>query len=217
MDSTPQKGPRRPLSDLTNDFFETTNSPLVGKRRANDYEGANKRVKILSSKTEARSQRAEDEDDVEMQAPEPACLTVRRRPGMHGILQAIRLGNPVARRDCVSTSLTSISHVCISNSTTVSTLRTLETFVSSNKADVFKCQAVDADSFLTPPYACAYSHGASNLQACFILYLTYIQASKKGQCSTLAVATEQGTVDILNTSKRRDWDPGTKHFGCKEE
>ena len=35
-----------------------------------------------------------------------------------------------------------------------------------------------------------------------------IKASKQGKQSVLAVATEEGTVDILNTSKRNDWDPG---------
>ncbi|KAH9947284.1 WD40-repeat-containing domain protein, partial [Amylocystis lapponica] len=65
----------------------------------------------------------------------------------------------------------------------------LQSFVSSHKADVFKCYAQNNDSFLTVPYACAYSH-----------------AAKRGGISLLAVATEQGLVHILNTSKRRDWD-----------
>ncbi|KAF8803836.1 WD40 repeat-like protein [Phlegmacium glaucopus] len=70
-----------------------------------------------------------------------------------------------------------------------STLPILRSFVSSNKSDLFKCQSVGDDTYLTPPYACAFSHGARN-----------------GGIPTLAVATEQGTVHILNTSKRNDWD-----------
>ncbi|CAL1701663.1 unnamed protein product [Somion occarium] len=42
---------------------------------------------------------------------------------------------------------------------------------------------------MTLPYACEYSHEA-----------------KRGGLSLLAVSTEQGTVHILNTAKRRDWD-----------
>ncbi|KDR83394.1 hypothetical protein GALMADRAFT_235500 [Galerina marginata CBS 339.88] len=70
------------------------------------------------------------------------------------------------------------------------TLPILQSFVSSNKADIFKCQSIGDDTYLTPPYACSYSHNA-----------------RAGGVPLLAVATEQGTVHILNTSKRNDWDP----------
>ncbi|KAJ3504001.1 hypothetical protein NLJ89_g8172 [Agrocybe chaxingu] len=70
-----------------------------------------------------------------------------------------------------------------------STLPILQSFVSSHKSDVFKCQSIGEDTYLTPPYACAYSHG-----------------SRRGGNPRLAVATEQGTVHILNTQKRDDWD-----------
>lgn len=41
----------------------------------------------------------------------------------------------------------------------------------------------------------------SNIMVCYI-------GAKNGDVPTLAVATEQGTVHILNTSKRNDWDVG---------
>ncbi|KAF8897332.1 WD40-repeat-containing domain protein [Infundibulicybe gibba] len=69
------------------------------------------------------------------------------------------------------------------------TTHILESFVSSHKSDVFKCQSTDANTFLTPPYACSYTHGA-----------------KRGGPPLLAVATEQGTVNVFNTAKRDDWD-----------
>ncbi|TFY78636.1 hypothetical protein EWM64_g5376 [Hericium alpestre] len=65
----------------------------------------------------------------------------------------------------------------------------LQSFVSSHKSDIFKCQSLDDGAFLTPPYACAYTH-----------------AAKMGGMPLLAVATEQGTVHMLNTSKRDEWD-----------
>ncbi|KAF9485426.1 WD40 repeat-like protein [Pholiota conissans] len=71
-----------------------------------------------------------------------------------------------------------------------STFPILQSFVSSNKSDVFKCHSIGEDTYLTPPYACSYSNGA-----------------KAGRTAYLAVATEQGSVHILNTSKRNDWDP----------
>ncbi|KAJ6516188.1 WD40 repeat-like protein [Mycena sanguinolenta] len=75
-----------------------------------------------------------------------------------------------------------------------STLPILQSFVSSNKSDVFRCHSVLDGSFLAPPYACSYSHSA-----------------RTGGTPLLAVATEQGTVYILNTSKRKEWDPEPVH------
>ncbi|KAI0771938.1 WD40 repeat-like protein [Trametes elegans] len=65
----------------------------------------------------------------------------------------------------------------------------LRSFVSSNKSDVFKCHSIHESSLHNIPYACSYSNGA-----------------KRGETPHIAVATEQGTVDILNTTKRDDWD-----------
>lgn len=39
--------------------------------------------------------------------------------------------------------------------------------------------------------------------------LAYSSAAKRGGVPRLAVATEQGTVHVLDTSRRRDWDVGT--------
>ncbi|KAJ3562649.1 hypothetical protein NP233_g9441 [Leucocoprinus birnbaumii] len=72
----------------------------------------------------------------------------------------------------------------------VSTRPILQSFVSSLKSDVYTCQSLRANAFLTPPYACAYSHVA-----------------KLGGLPLLAVSTEEGTVQIINTSKRNPWDP----------
>ncbi|KAG7097172.1 hypothetical protein E1B28_004547 [Marasmius oreades] len=64
----------------------------------------------------------------------------------------------------------------------------LKSFVSSNKSDIFKWDALD-DGFINPPYACSYSHNA-----------------KSGGKPHLALATEHGSVHILDTQKRLDWD-----------
>ncbi|KAH0839726.1 WD40-repeat-containing domain protein [Lanmaoa asiatica] len=52
-----------------------------------------------------------------------------------------------------------------------------------------KCSSLADHTFVTPPYACAYSHGAKGCGA-----------------PILAVATEEGSVSFLNTSRRREWD-----------
>ncbi|KAF9263602.1 WD40 repeat-like protein [Marasmius fiardii PR-910] len=64
----------------------------------------------------------------------------------------------------------------------------LRSFVSSNKSDLFKWDALD-DGFINPPYACSYSHSA-----------------KTGGRPYLALATEHGSVHILDTRKRLNWD-----------
>nr|ANC28038.1 WD-repeat protein [Polyporus umbellatus] len=65
----------------------------------------------------------------------------------------------------------------------------LQSFVSSHTSDVFKCDSMDETTFTTLPYACSYSH-----------------AAKRGRAHHLAVATEQGTLHILNTVNRPDRD-----------
>ncbi|OBZ76265.1 Denticleless A [Grifola frondosa] len=77
----------------------------------------------------------------------------------------------------------------ISQQPSMSTRSILQSFVSSHKADIFRCHSIDNRTFSTLPYACTYSHYA-----------------KSGGTPLLAVATEQGTVHILNTTKRNDWD-----------
>ncbi|KAH9843990.1 WD40-repeat-containing domain protein, partial [Rhodofomes roseus] len=65
----------------------------------------------------------------------------------------------------------------------------LQSFVSSHKSDVYNCHSVDETSYNTLPYACAYSHSA-----------------KSGQTPLLAIATEQGSIHVVNTRTRRDWE-----------
>ncbi|EPQ59580.1 WD40 repeat-like protein [Gloeophyllum trabeum ATCC 11539] len=65
----------------------------------------------------------------------------------------------------------------------------IPSFVSSHKSDTYKCLSILPECDLTPPYACQYSH-----------------AAKRGGAPHLAVATEQGTVYIFDTSKRQDWE-----------
>ncbi|KAI0080718.1 WD40 repeat-like protein [Panus rudis PR-1116 ss-1] len=73
----------------------------------------------------------------------------------------------------------------------ISSTSLLQSFVSSNKTDLYKCHSiVDDGSYFTLPYACAYSG-----------------AAKRGEMARLAVSTEQGVVHVLDTRKRHnDWD-----------
>ncbi|KAI0370197.1 WD40 repeat-like protein [Pilatotrama ljubarskyi] len=75
------------------------------------------------------------------------------------------------------------------NASTVPTRSLLQSFVSSNQSDIFRCHSVHEGLLVNIPYACSYSH-----------------AAKRGGRPHLAVATEQGSVDIIDTTKRDDWD-----------
>ncbi|EGO01673.1 hypothetical protein SERLA73DRAFT_49690 [Serpula lacrymans var. lacrymans S7.3] len=81
----------------------------------------------------------------------------------------------------------SIAH--ISDQLLVSSHSILRSFVSSHKSDVYRCYSTFESTDTTLPYACSYSHGAKN-----------------GGRPLIAVATEQGSLIVVNTLKRRDWD-----------
>ncbi|KAI5894102.1 WD40 repeat-like protein [Schizophyllum commune H4-8] len=70
-----------------------------------------------------------------------------------------------------------------------STRPILQTFVSSSKTDVYTCRSEDTGNVI-PPYACEYTN-----------------KSRRGEESVLAVATEEGSVQIIKTAPRDPWDP----------
>ncbi|KAF5364003.1 hypothetical protein D9756_000821 [Leucocoprinus leucothites] len=139
-------------------------------------EKSRKKAKTCETVEEATEDETEEEDSAlfeESDEDEPLLPSrARRRTVFH------------AQSSFVSTSANTYRGLDIS------TRPVLESFVSSLKSDVYTCQSLHANSFLTPPYACAYSH-----------------AAKSGGVPLLAVATEEGTVQIINTSKRKPWDP----------
>lgn len=61
---------------------------------------------------------------------------------------------------------------------------------------------------MTPPYACAYSYGKKLNVKKDIHPCCRVDAKGCG-VPLLAVATEEGTVSVLNTSQRHEWDFGT--------
>ncbi|KAJ7774271.1 WD40 repeat-like protein [Mycena maculata] len=176
---------RGPLAERTNvsaplDASSTIKSWLVPPKRAQckrpsdmNEGGDRKRVKISSGENSSDGSDAyESDSDVEIH-PVGSCH--RRKSALWSLASQM---HPVAG----------------SQRPFLSTLPILQSFVSSNKSDVFRCQSVLYDSFLTPPYACSYSHSA-----------------RSGGAPLLAVATEQGTIYIINSSKRQDWDPEPVH------
>ncbi|KIJ56517.1 hypothetical protein M422DRAFT_197447 [Sphaerobolus stellatus SS14] len=66
----------------------------------------------------------------------------------------------------------------------------LESFVSSHKSDVYNLHSKLEPTGPALPFACAFT-----------------TSSKNGGIPLLAIATQEGSVEILNLSKRQDWDP----------
>jgi denticleless len=95
------------------------------------------------------------------------------------------------------------------NGKEVSSRPLLASFVSSHKTDVYRLHS--RDDPVTPglPFACAFTsgrnHPANNYEGISHFFLL---DAKRGGVAVLAVATQDGTVELLNVGKRRDWDFG---------
>lgn len=133
--------PQPPLLHKTSlKFFPTPPNEKKPKRQATlTGFGPNKRVKLTPTSAEAESDydSSSEEEDLEISDDEDVFMAGPSIPPAHYL----------ARRQYVNTS------------PYPSTLPVLQSFVSSHKSDVFKCVSVQPDRYLTPPYACSYSHG----------------------------------------------------------
>ena len=93
----------------------------------------------------------------------------------------------------------------------VSSRPMLASFVSSHKYDVYRLHARDDPIAPGLPFACAFTAGKNpSIQ---ILYKHYLFSShtdaKRGGVPILAVATQDGTVELLNVGKRQELDIGS--------
>ena len=101
-----------------------------------------------------------EDEDVYMEPQETARLRARQITRSYNIFSQFTVNpamsfNRPARMFCFTLSFYAYKNIyCLA-----STLPILKSFVSSNKSDIFKCQSVGEDTYLTPPYACAFSYG----------------------------------------------------------
>ena len=114
---------------------------------------------IKSQKRLKLDRNANNEDeDVYMEPQETARLRARQNTRSCYIFSQFTI-NPAmsfrgpARTFCLL-PFYAINLYCLA-----STLPILRSFVSSNKSDLFKCHSVGEDTYLSPPYACAFSYG----------------------------------------------------------
>lgn len=167
---SPRRSPRRhALADRTNDL-SVPSSPTrdaKGKRRANDDEGPKKRVKLYGGQDEVEEEKAENQDVEMADVVQPLRFPRSQRHDVYAALRALRSGDPKARRFLASMCHSFYNNTKLKGHLAPST-DILEAFVSSNKADIIRCHSLQSDSFLTPPYACAFSYGQYTLDILFL-------------------------------------------------
>ncbi|KAI0303171.1 WD40-repeat-containing domain protein [Russula brevipes] len=192
---TPSSSPQRDVlvdctnvtSDPIHNFHNLPTPPAHGSskrsRPANDGGARLKRLKFNIGKARlceegesdgASVDSSESEEEEEDSSVAPSAPVVRRKRTIFHAKTALSMSHPGVT--CRPLPLPTRS--------------LLRAYVSSHKTDVFACDSGRADSFLTPPYACAFTN-----------------AAKRGAVPHLAVATEQGTVYVWDTSRREELGP----------
>jgi denticleless len=165
MLATPSSSPRPALGDRTNFFFRSnvsSSNPLPtppehgeAKRRSNGLEGGLKKRPKLGHIHEDLRQHTEDCSDSEI----TNARSRWRKSTMPYMFNAAALTRPnMLRQTCAYISNATLHDLHIFNFL-VSTRPILQSFVSSNKSDVYRCHSDDNNAFLSPPYACSYSNG----------------------------------------------------------
>lgn len=134
-------------------------------RPANDGSARLKRLKFNIGESRLSEDEVEDSVDSDKSDEDgsiPFCIARRKRTIFHAksALAMSRPGVTCRPLPCKSCFCLGIG---LSLTTTVPTHSLLRAYVSSHKTDVFTCYSDRADSFLTPPYACAYTNGISFL------------------------------------------------------
>lgn len=80
---------------------------------------------------------------------------------------------------------------------------------------MFRCSSLADHTFVTPPYACAYSHGKRTQRLSIEPHPCCLIGARGCGTPLLAVATEEGSVSFLNTSRRREWDFGMLTYNSR--
>ena len=120
-----------------------------------------KRLKLdLDAEDDITESDTDEDEDIYMEPKEVAHLRARQNTRSYNVFSQFTINPSMsfrrpARTFCLLSYSTPLIWCC-----PASTLPILKSFVSSNKSDIFKCQSVGEDTYLTPPYACNFSHGS---------------------------------------------------------
>jgi denticleless len=154
-------------SELIHGFSGLPTPPEHGlvkrPRPSNDADARPKRLKFTTERSRVEeenrvdSDQSEEDTDLELFMPRKKRTVLRARYA----LAMSRPGVTCRPLPCMSNSLP-VTIQSLSLTAAVPTRSLLRAYVSSHKTDVFTCNSDRTDSFLTPPYACAYTHGVSS-------------------------------------------------------
>ena len=149
-----------PLKQPTHLPTPPSDNKLKKRSLLHDTSKPQKRLKLdLDTKNQDDDESDEDED-VFMESHEIALLRARQNTRSCNTFSKFRTipsmnFRKLARMFRLFSHFWLLIWYCLA-----STLPILKSFVSSNKSDLFKCHSVGEDTYLTPPYACAFSHSA---------------------------------------------------------
>lgn len=193
---SPSSSPRVILENRTNVFRTPTHrkaslglptppGDAPAKRRVVS-DGTGRRTKRFKpdvtedEDTSSESEEGEDESDMEMEDIASIQARMRRHTVFQQGVRAV-MGNPANTKveNGVQDYDYTFREIKVHGFVTVSTRLILQSFVSSNKSDVFKCQSTDVNAYLTPPYACSYSHSKSCLPKTSYLRFTVLCRCEK--------------------------------------
>jgi denticleless len=128
------------------------------RRETEDKRPLSKRLKVAEpSESESEETEGEFEDDKDAFMEDVSVAHARSRLSMPFNVLNRQIMSIGPRRHARMSLLIRI-FILLITCFLVSTLPILQSFVSSNKADVFKCQSMGDDTYMTPPYACSYTH-----------------------------------------------------------
>jgi hypothetical protein len=154
---------REAFTNCTNVASELIHGFVKRPRHPNDADARPKRLKFttesscVEEENRVDSDQSEEDTDLESFMPRKKRTVLRARYA----LAMSRPGVTCRPPPCMSNSLP-VMIQSFSLTAAVPTRSLLRAYVSSHKTDVFTCNSDRTDSFLTPPYACAYTHGASS-------------------------------------------------------
>lgn len=170
MSATTVLASRPALVNRTNVYTNNTQSPWsvlqqAGIKRPSsgtEYGSLKKRAKVSSKEEQynvVENEYSGEESDGNEEMEDIVSARARARRGtVFQMMNTTAMGVPRSRQGL----RWSFQHSVVFWTLIIfiaSTRPILQTFVSSHKADVFKCYSATPDSYLTPPYACAYSNG----------------------------------------------------------
>lgn len=175
MISSPSSSPRPALFDRTNVHSDSVPTrphnwlslptPPKDHKAKRPFSGqadpVKKRVKITEEHEESEDVSPGEESDSDIEMEDVAMVRARGlKRTFFRMMNAAAMARPCGIRP--SCTLFFFCDVVLRSYLTrhvVSTRPILQSFVSSHKSDVFKCESTEGDSYLSPPYACSYTNG----------------------------------------------------------